>query len=451
MASETDSSRKCVTCGTTSRSGEGYLTRRGRSYCPVCNQRRMAKWARWSMLAIPLGMLCSWRLTSSRLVPNSQLGWAGVNFYWYIVFGFMVVLPHELGHALSARLLGCRIFQVSVGIGPLLGKVPFLGGTLLLHGYPHGGHTIALDNREKGFRMRAWIHVACGPLVNGLLMLAAVPYLTRPVHLKSLCQGWEPALDFAIANAVLLISNLIPRKTTLKMGPGKTDGLHLLTIPFMKRKDLLNWLSVYYLAPASVEMSANRVDEAIRILREGRSAYPDALLIRHDLAVALLRQDKTEEARQEFLALSASADLQPQVRLLCLNNIAAANIILGRPELIEEADRCSEEAMSSLGWHPSIQGTRGSVLVERGRLDEGIALARASMERHEDAKARSWSACTLALAFRRKGVEAEARKYLELAEKGGADGPRMQRIRALFADPPPIPTNSHNIRPEGSL
>lgn len=437
MASETVKAKTCVSCKAVSETGEGYIEGplEPGYYCPRCYQKRATRKAKWSLVWIPLLMGFLWLLTRVTPPRDAMMLWACLNFYLTVLFQFAVVLPHELGHALSARLLGLRVYRISAGIGPELWTGRLLGGRIEIRRYPFGGYTVALDDREPGFRLRRWIHIACGPLVNAVLIAAVLPFVPHPFRWSTMGQGFDPVKAFLIANACTLFFNLLPRRTRSSLGPGKTDGLHLLTIPFSSRDEVRRQLALTYALPAGEALEARRNDDAIRIFREGLQKYPESLLLRHDLAVALLNQDRHEESRQEFLALAEDPKFDPRLRLLCLNNIAAADVMSGNPDLLAEADRCSAEAMKSLAWNPRIKGARAAVLVELGRFDEGIAMARESLSQLEKKEPRGWSLMTLAIAYKRKGDEAEGRKLFEEAVQAGATGARMKRVRALYESP----------------
>jgi hypothetical protein len=105
------------------------------------------------------------------------------------------------------------------------------------------------------------------------------------------------------------------------------------------------------------------------------------------------------------------------VRAVVLNNLAYVDAVLGDSNLSAEAQRYSEEAIATLGWHPSIKGTRGAVLLEAGKIDEAIPLLSKAMESHEDPRNKAQNACWLAIAQARKGDLTTSRKLLDAAIK----------------------------------
>lgn len=431
--------KTCSSCKTVSESGEGYRELSAFSpgvYCPVCYRKEAAATSKRSLIYLFLGMgfvgLIVWLTKLFKPGQDLTIEWVGLNVYLCLIFQFVVTLPHELGHAVSARLLGLKVFKISAGIGPPMWKGTLLGGNVEVNRYPFGGYTIFLDNREQGFRLRHWIAVGCGPLVNFLFVLAALAFLPRPVRMGTLSEGWDPVKAFLAANLLTLFFNLLPRRTNTSLGVRMTDGLQLLRTPFMKETEIRTQLSLGYALPGALALQEGRKEDAMRIYYEGIQAFPESLLLRLDRCVALIDLEKCEEARRELHSLLENPQLEKGLRPFCLNNLAAADITLGQPELLDEADRCSTEAMAIMAWSPVTKAARAAVLVERGRLDEGIALARQSIDQQEGDKSKKWNAVTLAIAYKRKGEEVEGRKFFDLAVRAGPDGPRMRRAREMY-------------------
>jgi hypothetical protein len=127
------------------------------------------------------------------------------------VYGPLIVLVHELGHAFFARLAGYRVLAFGVGFGKPVITIPFQNGAVFYIGrIPLGGGCTAIPMGPTGTRA-AWYH-AGGFLAQGTLGLVL---LTLPA-------GWfvEHAQAF---NLLVILTNALP----WRIGGVASDGSRL--------------------------------------------------------------------------------------------------------------------------------------------------------------------------------------------------------------------------------
>jgi tetratricopeptide (TPR) repeat protein len=427
--------KTCASCGAVSESGQGYQSTafvHPKDWCPVCYPKVKSREGWWTLASLPVALAMSWVLTKARY-PNDRMGWLLLNATLALAWTAVVVLPHELGHALLAKAVGWRVFKVVVGFGPLLFKRPFLGGTLEVHAHPWGGHTICTTPTEQGYRLRRMVLTAGGPLVNLLLILAVLPWLPSPNPLKGFQTSWCPLAAFAFANAWSFVLGLIPFRFASTIGTLNSDGLALFRTPFLSRDEVRQGVAVHYLLQGMIHLDAKQLEDAARWYEEGLQRFPESSALRNDYGVALLRRREFQRARDILLPILSAEKVEPSLRGITLNNIAFADLLLERPDLVEEALRFSEEAMNQVGWNPPIRGTRSLALIVGGRIDEGLALAKEMLERNEEPEKKGFNALTLALGCKARGDVAEGRKYLEMAERLAPDDHLLPRVRREFA------------------
>lgn len=117
------------------------------------------------------------------------------------------VLAHELGHALLAWILGCRVLVVEIGKGPRLFSLRFAKLRLDWRRYPFlGGETVYLPVEGLSGWRKALIAFG-GPLAN--LLLAALFIILPALHDEAGASGWTAAaFGLALSNLGVALMNL---------------------------------------------------------------------------------------------------------------------------------------------------------------------------------------------------------------------------------------------------
>jgi len=124
-----------------------------------------------------------------------------------------------------------------------------------------------------------------------------------------------------------------------------------------------------------------------------------------------------EKARECFIKLLHRDSKEPLMRPLMQNNIAYTNVLLGGDELLKEADEFSQAAMTAMSWMPAVRGTRGTVLVAMGRIEEALPMLHDAMMKAVSPSHKASNACIISIAEARRGNLELARNYLEEARK----------------------------------
>ncbi len=196
-------------------------------YCPACHER----FRRRALNALRLAMapLLLWGvlsvLRSGRPPLDSPLVWVPL----LMVVQSLWIVPHELGHALAARLLGYTRIRVVIGRGRPLGGFESFGIRWFFCLVPFGGLTIAESAPERGLRWRQFAVFAAGPAVSLLAIVAIAASLPR----GGLSDGSMTLAELLLwANALLLAQNLYPRTVRTSAGAQDSDGLALWKILF---------------------------------------------------------------------------------------------------------------------------------------------------------------------------------------------------------------------------
>jgi hypothetical protein len=407
----------CSGCGVASQLHEAFQNEPNsiRKFCPPCWKRRDEANERiYLMTYVFLGVL-----GVALAAMNSQWGFLLLTFFLFHVFGILGTVPHELGHALAARALNLHVFQVVVGVGKKLFECRILGVLVEFRTIPYGGYTLALPVDGQHFRIRHFIYALAGPVANLIVALIILAVA-----------GWDRIADFRphekispwslvfASNALIFISNLIPRAYPSATGWTVSDGLHLIRALTMKEGDIghlratafaMHWRAAH--EKGDMSSAATWIDRGLQEFPEDRT-----LLIHH--GNNLVEAERVDEARALFKKLFQEVEADDVAgRALLMNDIASVDTLTGTKELLDEAAEYSDHALKVFPWSASIKGTRGAVFVRRGQLADGIDLLQCSLQESEERGTRAQHACWLAIAETQRGKYEAARSYLKTARE----------------------------------
>jgi Flp pilus assembly protein TadD len=342
-----------------------------------------------------------------------------VNLLLVPVWWVVIIVVHESAHAIAGKILGFKVFSISIGYGRPVAETRLLGIKLKLNlGLP-GGETILATQASDWFRLRWWLAVFSGP-ASDLIVLLLIYYLVGRASIREslrelLIQDKPSALAIVfLVNAVILLANLLPLRLRWSSRYPVADGYQLVTIPFLRESRIAEHRARYNVLEAIELIESGDVQCALRHCQEALSVSPGNAPAQVLLALVHMRLANWREARDILVELlhGQCADPRDEIK----NNIAWSDLFLGDPALIEEADAYSQEALAASPGKVHFQGTRGAVLVCLGKLDEGIERLKAAYSRHGDRHSRACVALWLGIAEARRGNRAKAVEWVRLAE-----------------------------------
>jgi hypothetical protein len=428
---------RCDRCGATTNIAEGFF-KEAKSFntstltlCPSCWQKHKTSHYRnllYFRLAIGLfGILFVY------LWPNEIIGWVWLNIFIFDIALILSILPHELGHAFTAKWLGWRVFRIFIGHGRTVFKMKFLGFDTEFRILPFGGLVLEAPRDTAHYHAKHFVIVIAGPLANAILMAASFAAMDGSLAgFGAIAQKLVPLQMFFIANLLIVIENLWPRQIVTAFGKSPSDGKQLLETLKMDPIRALKRHAAGFIWESVLCQEKRQFAEAQTWLERGLKLYPDDLTLLTSFGNNLLSLAQFKEARECFVKVLPRTKQERFLHFILLNNIAYADALLGGPELLAEADQYSEEAMKNLSWMPSIKGTRGTVLSELGRLDEAIPLLQEAMLTHDVGHNRAQNACLLAIAETRRGDLNAAQRYLEEARRQDATCFLLERARIFL-------------------
>lgn len=373
------------------------------------------------------------------------------------------VLVHELGHLGAARLLGMDLVHLRVGAGPTLwrgGDRAGLSWEWRLR--PSSGYAEALHPGEEGFRRRQFLFVAGGPLADAVQLGLLWTLLPHPAA-GALPRVLAAAASLSVAN-VLLVT--LATSATFSLVPHRiyqegnklsySDGWWLCRLPFFPAARIREWIFGQAWVRVDRLWAAGRRPEAHAALADARHRYPEhaatlalvegricrlegeparaaecfgrvlteggryPLELRPHLwaerAAALAAAGQVEEARAECAAVLAQA--APADRVTFLDAFAGLPILHpGAGELLADAEAWAMEAVALAPGQITLRGTLGSLMIERGREEEGAAILREVLARTESDTDRGIAAFYLGVVAGRRGQRREMEAYRRQASR----------------------------------
>ncbi len=399
------------------------------SLCPGCRERAIGIREAWLLIGSSVLVVTGLVLW---LDGDVELAAVLVAVGAVVPLLFLQSWPHELGHVAAAKLLGFDVLGLTVGNGPLLWRRTIGGVEVEAKALPASGLTVATLRSSRAYRLRMAAFVAAGPAVSVAILALALRWSPTGGPIATSLRG--AVIGSAL---IVLVTNLLPYRTTGPSGPRRTDGYLLLTIPFFAAPKIAKFVArnklEYALAQARHGKGLRLDDESRAQLREraegtGHPVWQVVLLM--DAMVRVDWSDQQDAAR----ALLRGSDLVGQPEWMLQNCLAWAGIMLGAStDARSEVAVASERAFVLQPDDAGVQGTSGTVLIELGQYEQGLARLRASVAATDVAEHKATNLSYVVIGLLGLGDLAGARDAMTEAEALDPDCDLLPRARERLA------------------
>lgn len=143
---------------------------------------------------------------------------------------WLMTIPHELAHALTARLVGLQDIRIIIGMGRPIASPTAFGFKWLFNRIPFGGFTLVGRNNAVS-RGTYTLVVLAGPGMSAIAMVAT----------WLLCRAnddWVSLAKFSgiffWANAIVFLQSTFPHYFDLPQGKTQNDGMIILQLWFKR-------------------------------------------------------------------------------------------------------------------------------------------------------------------------------------------------------------------------
>jgi tetratricopeptide (TPR) repeat protein len=209
--------------------------------------------------------------------PDGTLGWILCNMALFQLIEALLIIPHELGHAIAARCLGMRVLKIEIGSGQILWTQKLLGMLWEFKKVPYGGITSFLNTSKYRYRLRHFLVFSCGPLAN-LLLIILLLQIPQSLVLK-IIPGTRisPGFLFYCANAWLLFINLFPFSSLVNGQKLPNDGLQMLTVFFLSQQTVCQRIALSLTAEGQEWIGRGKFESAIQNFNRAIQQHPACL------------------------------------------------------------------------------------------------------------------------------------------------------------------------------
>lgn len=205
--------------------------RRAKTYCPHCHAlfyERVYIFLLVGGLGIALSSIL-FAFSQERPLLNSF----GIFLLLIFLVQWILIILHELGHAMAARFLGFSQIRILIGYGRALLHFRLFGFPWLINRIPIGGLAYATPAPSLLTRGKWILFVSGGLIVNAFVFIGS--WLMIPQG--ALTDGQRSPLEVLFwANLLVIAENLAPRIVQTPLGPLATDGKLLFDALFYWNK-----------------------------------------------------------------------------------------------------------------------------------------------------------------------------------------------------------------------
>ena len=233
---------------------------------------------------------------------------------------------------------------------------------------------------------------------------------------------------FLYGNALTLAFGLFPRKFRSNNERSPNDGLLLFTVPFHVSQVDGN---VAFIRPSIMRQWSHWSEATFKTQSTGWRRVWRLILTIHGrwFKASILSHRHGYAVRARELYLRALSNLNRHRNSKHISGIASHGSILmiATPPLLEEADQFSWQALEDSLANPTPEEREAVVLIELGRIDEGLPLVEQALREHDKASDKALNACYLAIAMIGRGDVVNGGKYIGKAEEYDPNCPLLER------------------------
>ena len=320
-----------------------------------------------------------------------------------------MLILHELGHALAAKLLGWRVQEIVIGFGREIWQWQIGETCIRVKLAPVEGYVLPQPTSASRLRLKSTLIYAAGPGIE-LLLLAVILLVLGNDYVFGGSNDLGQVVAQSLAIAILLGAgfNLLPFSTD----GGVSDGLGILSSPFMSDRAIEIRLLAADIRNISRQLDDGDTSNAFNAANQLLARFPDNPLLQELFVRALSANQRTEEARAYVRRKLENRNLDNTQKLMWLNRQARVELHADEPSALV-LDLAVQEALAITPNDLVATATKGAALVMRGQYDLGGEMLAEVWRRNNGQVRDAELLAYLAIAANRVGDNEASRRFHE--------------------------------------
>lgn len=324
-----------------------------------------------------------------------------------LLFWVPMLVLHELGHAVAARLLGWQVREVVIGFGRDLWQWQCGETRIRIKLAPLEGYVLPAPADAHGIRLKSLLIYAAGPGAELLLLAALLLLFGRDFVFGDAASVGQVAVQ-SLAVVILLGAgfNLLPFRSEGAV----SDGLGILSSPFMSDAAIELRLLTVELREIRERLERGAAGAALAAVAAGLQRFPHNLALRLLRAEALSADGHRDAARSYVREQLDRPPPGAAERRAWLRQQARLELDADEPSWLV-LDLALQKLLADSPAAPDLLALKGASLVLRGRYDAGGELLAEAWRRNDGSAEDADMLAYLAIAASRKGEFAAAEHF----------------------------------------
>ena len=291
-----------------------------------------------------------------------------------VAFWVPMLVVHEWGHALVARLVGWSVYEIVLGFGPELGRFRIGPTRVVLRAIIAEGYVKPAPNGLKGARLKNALVYFGGPGAELLVVLILYLIVGGRLFERSDELPMVALQGLALAATLGVVMTLVPHRA----GGAATDGLGILLSPFIPQSHFAHQMVLPALREAERLLDQEDARAAWAVLNCAVAEHPDSALLRVMQARCLAANGDVQGALSELEELRTSADATDVLEAERLHAAAWVGLESDDRSMLEDAEGACLAALERMPDSPEYLVTLGAVHLRQGHYQKaGEALQKA--------------------------------------------------------------------------